>query len=94
MRDGESVHFDVSNHEALASVNGFNARDTFAKSFGQAATQRIKSGLGNIQRSFPERQHLRQTVAMIGVFVGDKDAVEVIDGHFDGGQSCKSFALA
>jgi hypothetical protein len=31
---------------------------------------------------------------MISVFVGDKDAVEVIDGHFDGGKSRKSFALA
>jgi hypothetical protein len=31
---------------------------------------------------------------MVSVFVGDKDAVEVIDGHFDGGKSRKSFALA
>ena len=30
---------------------------------------------------------------MISVFVGDKDAVEVIDGHFDGSESRQSFAL-
>jgi hypothetical protein len=74
-------------------MNGFYAYDAFAKSFGQAAAQRIKSWLGYIERGFPERQHLRQTIAMIGVFVGDKDAVEVIDGHFDGGEPRKSFAL-
>ena len=91
--DRESVHFDVSDHKALAGVNGFNAYDAFAKSFGQAAAQRIERRLGNVQRSFPEGQHLRQTVAMIRVFVGDKDTVEVIDGHFNGGESRKSFAL-
>ena len=93
MRYRESVHFDITNHEALAGVDGFYASDAFAKSFGQTATQRIQSGLRNIQRCFPERQHLRQTVAMISVFVGDKDAVEVIDGHFDGGESRESLAL-
>jgi hypothetical protein len=31
---------------------------------------------------------------MISVFVSDKDAVEVVDGHFDGGEPRKSFALA
>jgi hypothetical protein len=93
MRNGESVHFDVSNHEALAGVNGFDADDAFAKSFRQAAAQRVESRLGNIQRSFPKRQHLRQTVAVISVFVGDKDAVEAIDGHVDGGEPRKSFAF-
>ena len=93
MRYRESVHFDITNHEALAGVDGFYASDAFAKSFGQTATQRIQSGLRNIQRCFPERQHLRQAVAMISVFVGDKDAVEVVDRHFDGGESRKSFAL-
>jgi hypothetical protein len=88
------VYFDISNHKTLAGVNGFNANDAFAKGFGQAAPQRIESRLGNIQRSFPECQHLRQAVTMISVFVGDKDAVEVIDGHFDGGEPRKSFALA
>src|ERR1700688_4093841 len=93
MRNRESVYFDIADHKTLAGMNGFYASDAFAKSFGQAAAQRIESGLGNIQRSFPERQHLRQTVAMISVFVGDKDAVEVVDRHFDGGESRKSFAL-
>jgi hypothetical protein len=74
-------------------MNCFYADDTFAKRFGEAAAQRIESGLGNIQGSLPKRQHLRQTVAMIRVFVGDEDAVEVIDGHFDSGEPRKSFAL-
>jgi hypothetical protein len=36
---------------------------------------------------------LRQTVAVISVFVGDKDAVEVIDGHVDGSEPRQSFAF-
>src|ERR1700730_12605335 len=93
MRNGESVHFDITDHKALASVNGFNTDDAFAESFGEAPAQRSESGLGNIQRSFPERQHLRQTIAVLSMFVSDKDAVKVIDGHFDGGKPCQSFAL-
>jgi len=93
MRDRESVHFDIADHKALAHVDGFDADDAFAKRFGEAAAQRIKSWLGNIQWSFPKRQHLRQTIAVIRVFVGNEDAVKVIDGHFNGGESRQSFAL-
>jgi hypothetical protein len=31
---------------------------------------------------------------MIGVFVGDEDAVDVLDGSFDGRETGKCFALA
>lgn len=48
MRDRESVHFDIADHETLASVNGFDAYNAFAKRFGEAAAQRIKSWLGNV----------------------------------------------
>jgi hypothetical protein len=30
---------------------------------------------------------------MIRVFVSDQDAVEMVDGHFDGGEPRKRFAL-
>ena len=93
VRNRESVHFNIPDHETLAGVDGFDAYNAFAERFGEAAAQRIESWLGNIQRSFPECQHLRQTVAMISVFVGDQDAVEMIDAHFDGGEPRKSFAL-
>ena len=51
-------------------------------------------GLGDVQRRFPQCQHLRQSVAVIGVFVSDENPVEVVDGHFDGGQPRQRFALA
>jgi hypothetical protein len=31
---------------------------------------------------------------MISVFVGDQNAVKVIDGHFNGGEPRQSFAFA
>ena len=94
MRNRESVHFDVADHKALAGVNGFDTTQALGEALGQRAVQRVHGRLGDVQRRLPQAQHLRQTVAMIRVFVGDKDAVEVVDGHFDGGESRKSFAFA
>jgi hypothetical protein len=31
---------------------------------------------------------------MVGVFVGDEDAVDALDGSFDGGEPRQRFALA
>lgn len=94
MRNRESVHFYIANHKTLAGMYGFYARDAFAKRFWQAASQRIQSRFSNVQRSFPEGKHLRQTVAVISMFVGNKDAVEMVDGHFDGSEARESFAFA
>jgi hypothetical protein len=37
---------------------------------------------------------LRKTVAVIEVFVGDEDAVDVVDTKFDGREARQSFAFA
>src|ERR1700687_5326828 len=94
MRNREGMNLDIANHKALAGMNSFNTVDTFAKCFRQAAPESIHGGFRNVKWSFPESKHLRQAVAMVGVFVGDEDAVEMIDDHFNSDQSRKRFALA
>lgn len=48
VRDRESMNFNIADHKALARVDRFDADDAFAKRFGEAAAQRIKSWLGNV----------------------------------------------
>jgi hypothetical protein len=94
MRNSEGVDVDVADGEALAGVNGFKAIEALAESVGKNLIHRVHSGLGNVERRFPESEHLRQAVAVVGMLVGDEDAVEVIDGLFDGGEAGQGFALA
>ena len=94
MRNGEGVDVDVANSEALAGLNGFKAVEAFAERVRKNLIHRVHSGLGNIERSLPESEHLWQTVAVVGVLVGDEDAVELVDGLFDGGEAGQGFAFA
>jgi len=94
VRNGEGVDVDVTDAKALAGLNGFDAAKAFAKSFGKNAPEGAHGGLGDVERSFPEGQDLREAVAMIGVLVGDEDRIEVIKVAFDGSETGKRFALA
>jgi len=92
--NGEGVDVDVTDSEMLASVDGFHAAKTFGESVGKDLPERAHGGLGDKEWSFPESESLRQAVAVIGVFVGDEDAVEMVKGSFDSGKAGESFAFA
>jgi hypothetical protein len=92
--NGESVDVNVADGEVLPGVNGFNAVEAFSESLGKETLERAQSGLGNVERGFPEAEGLREAVAVIGVFVSDEDAVEMTNGSFDGGEAGESFAFA
>ena len=94
MRDGESVDVDITDGEALAGVNGFEALEALAERVGKNLVHRVHGRFGNVERSFPQSEHLREAAAVVGVLVGDEDAVEMAGGLFDGGEASKSFALA
>src|SRR6266404_4376406 len=94
VRNRESVHFDISDSEMLARLNRFDAPEPLAKRLRENALHRIHGWFGNVERRFPEAEHLRQAVAMIGVFVGNEDAVDVLDGSYDGSEPGECFALA
>jgi len=93
VRDGEGVHIDVTDGEALASMYGFDAAQPLAKSFREATAEGFHGRLGDKKRSFPEPQHLWKPVAVIGMLVSDQDAVERFHGDIEGGEAGKRFAF-
>ena len=56
--------------------------------------QRFHGAFRNIQRSFPESEHLRQAVAVVAMFVGDEDAVDAVNVLLDGCEASERFAFA
>jgi hypothetical protein len=92
--NSESVDVNVADSEVLARLDGFNAFEPLAERFREHAPHCVQGGLGDVERRFPETQHLREAVAMVGVFVGNQDAVELVDGFFDGGEAGEGFAFA
>jgi hypothetical protein len=92
--DGESVDVDVADGEVLAGVNGLDTVESFAESIGKNLLERAHGGLGHIERRFPEGEGLREAVAVIGMLVGDENAVQMVDGSLDGGEAGEGFAFA
>lgn len=92
--NGKRVDVNVADGEVLAGVDRFNSVEALAESFRENALHGVQCGLGDVKRRFPEAEHLRQTIAVVGVFVGDEDAVEMADGFFNGGETGQRFALA
>ncbi len=94
VRNRESVHLNIPNGKMLPRLNRFHAVEPLAKRFRQDPLHRSQRGLGNVKRRFPHPKHLRQAVAVVGVFVGDQDSVDVLDGSFDSREARQRFALA
>ncbi|MGB7467646.1 MAG: hypothetical protein WBW14_32470 [Candidatus Acidiferrum sp.] len=93
VRNGEGVHVDVADAKTLAGLNGFDAAEALAESFGENALENAHGGLSHVKRTLPQTEDLRKTVAVIGVLVGDEDGVEMIEVRFDRGEASKSFAF-
>ena len=94
VRDGERVDVDVADPETLASLDGLYAAEALAESVRQNALEGFQSGLGDVERGFPEAEDLREPVAVVGVFVGDEDCVETVDIAPDGGEAGEGFAFS
>ena len=94
VRNAEGVNLDVTHSEGLSGMDRFDAAEPFAKSIGKNTLHGIHSWLGDVEWGFPKAEHLRQATAVVGVLVGDKDAVEEIDGLSNGGEAGERFAFA
>ena len=94
VRNGERVHVDIADGEALAGLNGLNATEALAEGVGKDALKGFHRGLGDVERWLPESEDLREAVAMIGVLVGDEDCVEAIDAALDSGEAGESFTFS
>lgn len=94
VRNREGMNIDVTDGKTLASLNGFDAAQALAEGFGQDALKLGHCGPGHIQGCFPDTENLGEAVAMVGVFVGDQDGVEVADFGSDRGEPREGFAFS
>ncbi len=94
MRNGKRVHVDIADREMLPGLNGLHAAQALAESLRKNTLQLRHGRLGHIQRRLPKPEHLRQTVAMIAVFVGDQNRVEVIKFRTYRREPSECFAFA
>lgn len=94
VRNGEGVDIDITDAEALAGLNGFDATEALAKSLGENALERSHGGFSDVERSFPEAEDLRKTIAVISVLVSDQYSIEMIEVTLDGSEASESFAFA
>ncbi len=90
----EGVDVNVADGEMLAGVNRLDAVEPLAESFRKNALHGIYGGFGDVERSFPQAEHLWEAVAVVSVLVGDEDTVDVVDGSFDGSEAGQRFAFA
>jgi len=90
----EGVDVNVADGEMVAGVNRLDAVEPLAEGFRKNALHGIYGGFGDVERSFPEAEHLWEAVAVVGVLVGDEDTVDVVDGSFDGSEAGQRFAFA
>jgi len=89
MRNRECGDFDIADYEFNSWANVFDALDfgfrPVAKHFLNFAMRRR----GEIRWTFPLAGHLRETIGVVAVLVGDEDAV-----NFFGARAAQSFEAA
>src|SRR6266852_1826409 len=71
MGNTKCVDVDITDRKGLASIDGFDAAEAFAESFGEDALERIHGGFGDVERSLPDAENLGEAIAVVGVLVGD-----------------------
>src|SRR5260370_19025429 len=94
VRNSKRVNLNITDRKMLPRLNRFHALQPLPKCHRQHALHRIHGGLGDVQRRPPKPQHLRQAIAVVGVFVGNQDTVKLFDGSSSRRQPGKRFALA
>jgi len=94
MRNRERVYVYIADGEMSAGMNRFNAAQALFQTIGQHAFQGIEGLFGDVERSLVQAQHLRKAVAVIGMFVGDQNSVELIDRNVAGSEARQRFAFA
>ena len=74
--NGEGGNFDIADGENIAGADVFDARKFFCGRLGENFFDFAVRRLGEIGRGAPFVADLRQAVGVIGMLVGDEDAVE------------------
>ncbi len=92
--NAERGDFDIADGEALAGLDELDAFEALGMRLGKNV-QRFGVGFrGDVDGGAPRGQQRAKAADMVGMFVGDDDAVEPVDGAFDGGEAPEGFFFA
>ena len=89
--NGEGGNFDIADGEDVAGADVFDARKFFGGGLGENFFDFAMRRLGEIGRGAPFMADLRQAVGVIGVLVGDEDAVETAGLYAEGFEAAAEF---
>jgi len=94
MGDAEGSDFDIADTKSVAGFDELDAVEAARIPFGKK-TQSFGMGFGvEIDGGAPGAQQGRQAADVVGMFVGDDDAVEAIQGMSQRSQAAQGFALS
>ena len=79
MRNLKCVDIYIANREVLAGLNSFECVEALAERVRKRAAKGVHRRLRDVKRRFPETEHLRKTIAVVGVLVSDEDTVDAVD---------------
>jgi hypothetical protein len=92
--DAKGRDFDIADAESVARFDEFDVLEAARVTFGKI-TQGFGVGFGaEVNGSAPGGQQRGQAADVIGVFVGDDDAVEAVNRIRESGQAPQRFALS
>ena len=78
VRNRNRRHFNIAHNKSLPGADVFHAIQALVRSFRQDTQNFSVCRFSEIHSRAPLAQHLSQRTNMIGVFVGDNDAIEPI----------------
>ncbi len=94
MRNRKWRDFNIADDEPVSGADVFHMVEALLRTLGQNAVYFGVRGFGEIHRSAPLAEDLREAADMIAMFVGDDDAVETIDQALDGREPPQRFFFA
>ncbi len=94
VRDGERRNFDIADGEAFTGANVLDAVDFFRGGFGKNAADFNASAFGEVSGGVEMREKLRKAAGVIGVFMGNENAVEAFGRLAESGEAAESFFAA
>ncbi len=87
----ERRNFDIADGETFAGANMLDAVDFFRGGFGKNTADFNASAFGEVSGGVEMREKLRKAAGVIGVFMGNENAVETLGRLAEGGKAAESF---
>ena len=94
VRNREGGNFDVANHEALARANVFDTIQFFRRRLRENAADFDASVFGKISGSTKMSRELREAAGVVGMFMGNENAIEAFGRFANRCEAAKSFFAA